>query len=196
MQKLSIIVVLLLGAAFCGCSEGKNIIREKALSERNDVFTEIQTEDLPAKGFSNLSIRAQIKTHVEGHYLFEAKDSLHGKPKYPFMFNIDGQMITWEEEGKKEDTPRSDKDGVSIPDGGEGVRYVLERKIRLHAGPHKVFFALPNDNYYTEFQLVLNEGTQNMLDFHPIYWGFRRLRGHFLHDIRYYEVLMNGKRLP
>jgi hypothetical protein len=195
MQKLSIIVVLLLGATFLGCSEGKNIIQEKALSERNDVFTEIQTEDSPAKGFSDLSIRAQIKTHVEGHYLFEAKHSLHGKLKYPFMFNIDGQTVTWEADGKRENTPRSDNNGMSIPDGGEGMRYVLERKIRLHAGPHRVFFALPNDNYYTEFQIVLEEGTRNILDFHPIYWGFRSTRGHFLHDIRHYEVLINEKRL-
>ncbi|MDD5169969.1 MAG: hypothetical protein PHN75_14220, partial [Syntrophales bacterium] len=101
MQRLLISIVLLLGVAFLGCSGGKNIIQGKALSERNDVFTEIQPEALlPAEGFSDLSIRVQIKTHVEGYYLLESKDDLHGKPRYPFMFNIDGQMITWEAAGK------------------------------------------------------------------------------------------------
>ena len=112
------------------------------------------------------------------------------------MFNIDGQTITWEAEGKKEVTPMSDKDGMPIPDGGEGVRYTLERKIRLHAGPHKVFFALPNDGYYKEFQVNLEEGTQNMMDLHPIYLGFRSSQGDFLRGIRDYEVLINGNQLP
>lgn len=41
-------------------------------------------------GFVDLTINAQIKTHLEGWYLLECKNSLHGKPEYPFLFNIDG----------------------------------------------------------------------------------------------------------
>ena len=81
MQRISITVVLLLGlgVTFLGCNGGKNIIQGKAISERNDIFTEIQTENIPAKGFSDLLIRAQIKTHVEGYYFLEFEGVLSWK---------------------------------------------------------------------------------------------------------------------
>ena len=198
MQRLSIIVVFFLGVTFlgCGCVEGKNIIQEKSLSARSDVFKQIKPEEPPVDGFSDLSIRAQIKTHVEGYYLLETKDSHHGKSQYTFMFNIDGQAIAWDVDGKLENSPLTDKDGQSIPDGGEGVRYVLDRNIRLHPGSHKIFFAIPHDGYHKEVQIVLDAKKRNTLDFRPVYHGWRSMRGNYLHGIRQYEVFLNGKRLP
>ncbi|MDP2156637.1 MAG: hypothetical protein Q8K68_02875, partial [Nitrospirota bacterium] len=84
--------------------------------------------------------------------MLESKESLHGKVKYPFVVNIDGQAARWEVDGVKDVKPAYDADGKTSrdPEAGEGFRYVLEKKIRLRAGSHRVFFGLPEDNFSIE----------------------------------------------
>ena len=77
-----------------GCGAAAKEILVKTQTEHTDVFTEIKNADAPARGFVVLTIKATIKTHLEGYYALESKDSLHGKPGYPFLINIAGQAET------------------------------------------------------------------------------------------------------
>jgi hypothetical protein len=191
-RKLFIIAIFLMGMSLLGWRSAENIIKGKSISDKKEIFVELQTEDLPPKDFSDLLIKAQIKTHLKGHYFWESKGSRRGDPTYPFLFNIDGQAITWDVDGEKENTPFTDKNGLEIPDGGEGMRYSLVKRIRLHAGHHTVFFAHPGDNYYMEFEIILEAGKQNMLELKPIYRGFRSSKENHLFGIKRYEVFING----
>ena len=55
------------------------------------------------------------------------------------------------------------------PDAGVGIKYRLEKKIRLAVGLHKIVFALPNKDYLSEFKVSLNEGESQVLEFKPRY---------------------------
>ncbi|HYA87310.1 MAG TPA: hypothetical protein VEI57_09640 [Nitrospirota bacterium] len=195
MRRLFVIIFLLPGALFLGCGGVKNIIEEKAISARTDIFREMQAEEALSKGFSDLLIRAQLKTHLEGHYILEPRGSFHGKPKYPFVFNVDGQAIIWEVDGKKEDMPEYDDNGIKTQDGGEGMRYSLDKRIRLAVGPHKIFFALPGDKYYVQFEVILEERSIYTLEFKPIYNRYRNISQDYLRGIKRYEIFLNEKRL-
>jgi len=74
---------------------------------------------------------AQLWVMPEGYFLFEPRDSAQGKPDYPFLLNVDGQAVTWKADGLQEITPRYLEDGGRNPEGGTGIRYVLNRRIRL-----------------------------------------------------------------
>ena len=55
------------------------------------------------------------------------------------------------------------------------MRYVLEKKIRLHAGTYSIFFGVPEENYTKTVTVNLQEGKSYTLEFRPIYprykWG-------------------------
>ena len=155
-----------------GCGTMANtIIKQKTQNARTDVFTEMKNDDSPTQDFVTLAIKATIKTPLEGYYLFESKDSMFGKPGYPFVINIDGQAVAWKVDGQKEILPSYDKDGKTShdPEAGEGIKYVLEKKIQLRAGTHKVFLGLSNDDYFKELEIKLQEGKTYTLEFKPIY---------------------------
>jgi len=195
---MRLIVFALLGMLAClfaGCSTASEQIRTKMLSERTDIFQETEGIGPPPKGMADLVIKTQIKTTVEGFYILESKDSPHGKPKYSFVFNIDGQVVEWKVDGKKEETSFYDKDGKMTADGGEGMKYVLEKRIRLDAGPHEILFALPGDNYFKKFAVDLKKGDVNILEFKPIYMKDNWRRETFLKGIKDFELFLNGKRL-
>lgn len=143
-----------------GCGVAAKTIKQKTQSEHSGVFIEIKNAEAPAKGFAVLTIKVTIKTHLQGYYLLESKDSPCGKPGYPLMINISGQAMTWKVDGQKESLPLYDKDGKTShnPDAGEGIKYVLEKKIQLRAGTHKVFLGLPADDYFKEVDVFLQEG--------------------------------------
>ncbi|MFZ3254576.1 MAG: hypothetical protein WA133_09895 [Syntrophales bacterium] len=182
-----------------GCGAAAKEIRVKTQSLRADVFTEIKNTDTPARGFAVLTIKATIKTHLEGYYVFESRDSMHGKPGYPFLINIDGQAETWKVDGQKESLPLYDKDGKTShdPDAGEGSKYVLEKKIGLHAGTHKVFLGLPADDSFREVEITLKEGDPATLEFKPVYkYKTRHTRiPTFSGGIKEFKVYLNGARV-
>ncbi|MCE5212219.1 MAG: hypothetical protein LLG40_11745 [Deltaproteobacteria bacterium] len=182
-----------------GCAQTSQAIRQNAQRQRMDIFTEIKNDDTPAQGFVILAIKATIKTHLEGYYLLESKESIHGKPGYPFVINIDGQAATWKVDGQKESLPRYDKDGKTShhPEAGEGVKYILEKKIQLRPGAHKVFFGLPADDYFKEMAVTLKEGDSPSLEFKPIYkYKTRPTRiPDFKKGIKEYEVNLSNERI-
>src|SRR4030042_1294860 len=149
--------------AICGilllsCGTALKEISLKSQSETTDVFKEVQGGELIPREFVELTITSSVKTHLEDHYLLESKKSLHGKPGYPFVINIDGQAVTWKVDGQKENTPTYDENGKRSPEGGEGMRYNLQKKIFLRAGAHRIFFGLPEEHYFVEFEVTIKEG--------------------------------------
>jgi hypothetical protein len=143
------------------------------------IFAEVADGSTEA-GKVELIVRLSIKTHPADYHLLESKGSLHGKPGYPFILTIDGQSVLWREEGQIEKTPEYDAKGIRAPEGGEGRRYVLEKRLRLTPGSHRVEMDLPEEHYTFAINLTLKEGNQpHVLEFKPIY----RRSGH--HELRF-----------
>jgi len=205
MKKIILIITTIItGIALFGCGATAKEIRAKSLSERSDVFHEVEEGTAP-KGFVDVVIKASIKTHLEGYYSLESKESIHGKPGYPFVLNIDGQSATWKVNGQKDSQPKYDEKGKTIadPEAGEGMNYILERKIRLAAGPHRIFLGLPEDDYALEANLIFKEGGPYVLEFKPVYKSARknysirkseRMKRNetFLKGINKYDIFLNG----
>ena len=195
LAKLMAIITISITLASCGATT-KEIAR-MSQSERTDAFTEAPAEGVVPAGFADLVMKASIKTPLEGYYVLESKKSMHGKPGYPFLVNIDGQAVLWKEDGQKETIPRYDENGKTShdPDAGVGMKYNIEKKIRLADGQHKIFFGLPGELYYTEVKITLKEGDTAVLEFKPLY-RYKTMPTRiptFLRGIDSYETLLNGQ---
>jgi hypothetical protein len=193
MKRVSILGAFLSLLMLYSCSGISNEIKAKSLSERNDVFQEIIAEEPIPKGFADITITAQIKTHLPGYFALKSANSLDGKAQYPFLFNIDGQAVMWNVDGKKENTPVYDSDGNRTQDGGEGMRYVLKKKIRVAACSHKIYFALPGKNYYKEVEVTARNGERLSLEFKPVYRRYRSISQDYTRGIKDYQFFQNGK---
>jgi hypothetical protein len=193
MRVLLFLFFVVLAFSFLGCSSASKEIKAKLISERTDVFHEVRGEGrMPSQGSADLVIKAQVKTNLEGFYILESKNSPHGKPKYSFLFNIDGQSVVWEAKRQKEDA--SFYDGQ--PDWGEGMRYVLEKRIRLAPGYHRIFFALPGDDYFKEFGITLKGNELTVLELNPIYkTEGRNSRPCLLNGVKDFEIFLNGEKV-
>jgi len=200
MRRLLIVFIgVITGISLIGCGTAAREIQMKSKSEGTSVFTEIRDGGPIPKGLVELTIKANIKTHTEGYYILESKESPHGKQKYLFLVNIDGQAARWEVDGIKDLKPAYDADGKTSrdPEARGGIEYILEKKVRLTAGTHKVFFGLPEDKYSTEVEISLKEGETSTIEFKPIYRTKRiptRIPT-FMKGIDKYEVFLNGKQI-
>lgn len=189
----------LLLSSLLGCGATAKMIAAKSQSDRADVFTEVIEAGAKPQGYVDLVVKASIKTHVEGYYSGEPEKSLHGKPGYPFVLNIDGQAVIWKVDGQKDVDPAYDEQGNTSrdPESGMGVGYILERKIRLREGAHKVYFVLPEDDYIVDVDIMLRGGEEAVLEFKPLYWH-KNIPYHiptFLKGVRKYEIYLNGARI-
>ncbi|MFI5293555.1 MAG: hypothetical protein ACHQ0Y_00820 [Thermodesulfovibrionales bacterium] len=190
MKKFLLLLLPLSIIILAGCGIASREIAQRSVSESVDVFHEVRDGDITQEGFVDLVVMAQIKTPLEGRYLLESKKSPHGKPTYTFLFNVDGQAVTWDVRGQKE----GDNDFelcMMNHDCGEGMRYVLEKKVRLKEGAHKIFFALPGDNYRTEFEITLKRNEPNNLECKPVYRNQKYFRG-----IVRFDVFINNTQVP
>jgi len=186
-------LALLTGLGGCGTTGKQTIGKAQMMS--TGVFTEVQGDEFPPQGTVDLVIKASIKKHVKGHYLLESKTIPEEKDGYPFLLNIDGQAIIWKVEGKLDVTPMYNENGRRIPEGGRGIRYVLDKKIRLKPEPHHVLFGLTYEEYYTEVDISLREGELHVLEFQPIYAKGRRGYRDFYHGIKNYRVFLDGTHI-
>jgi len=186
--------LLFLIIALTGCGTGAREIALKSQSDRTDVFKEVYGGVPIPKEFVELTIKSSIKTHLEGYYLLESR-SLHGKPGYPFVLNIDGQAVMWKVDGQKENTPTYDESGKRSPEGGEGMRYNLQKGILLRAGSHKIFFGLPEEKLLLQFELVLRAGESYVLEFRPVYQRRGKQPRHCFHGVSTCEVLLDGNTI-
>lgn len=173
-----------------GCASTVSQIRQRSQSVRNDVFSEAK-EGVTPQGWIDFVVKASLKTHTEEWYLLESKKSLHGKTGYPFVLNMDGQAAEFKIDGVKENVPVFDASGDKSPEGGEGVRYVFEKRIVTAPGVHRIAVILPNDRYFREVTARLNKG--DLLEFRPIYQKDEMHDMTFLSGISSFEVYLNGQ---
>ena len=175
------------------------MISRQDRSAKKNILTEVKDGGSIPNGLAELTIRANIKTHIEGYYILESKESQHGKQNYPFLVNIDGQAVQWEVDGIKDIKPAYAADGKTSrdPEAWEGFKYVLEKRIRLSAESHRVFFGLSEDNYSTEVETSLKEGEMSILEFKPIYRtkSIPTRIPNFMKGIDKYEVFLNNEKI-
>ncbi len=173
-----------------GCHGASEEIAAKSIDQRSGVFYEAGKEEKPSRDMVELVIKAQIKTHLEGFYILESRNSLYGRPTYPFLLNIDGQHVVWKMDGRKELTSYFDADGKWTIDGGPGMRYTLEKKVWIAPGAHTVFIALPGDDFAKQFEIALNRDKLNVLELKPIYHQNSHRRQTYLRGIKDFEVVL------
>ena len=188
MRRTAVVLVAsVAGVLLAGCMTTSQFMKARSQGARSDVFEEVGEKDTVPGEYALLEIRASIKTHTEGFYLLESRDSLHGKKGYPFVLNIDGQAVVWKVDGREESIPIHFEKGGRNPEGGAGVRYEIRKKIRLAAGAHRVFFGLPAEDYYREFDVTLKEGKTYNLTFETVYKKQRRDTRRFLSSLDWLE---------
>lgn len=194
MKRLLIVVMLLSFALpFIGCAIQPKKIKTESQKDRAVVFSEVKEEKQIPIGFTDVIIKASIKTHEEGFYWFEPKKSMHGKSEYPFILNIDGQVLTWKVDGKKEDIPPYDEQGNKNFEAGLGIKYVLDKKIRLAGGSHSIILKLPAEKLATKMEIVLKADRSHVLEFKPFYKHHKQHATTFLCTIAGYNVFLDGK---
>jgi hypothetical protein len=172
MMFSTLMVALLILAANCGTAR-EQIWAQPATSQE-EVFQEIAATGSPPAGFADVLVKASLKTHLSGEgTLLESGNHPHGKEFYHFILNIDGQGVTWKVPGQRENIPVvRDR---HTPDEGNGIKYALEKKIRLRAGAHRVVLDVPEENSTKTVTVNLQQGQSYTLEFLPIYlrykWG-------------------------
>ena len=73
---------------------------------------------------------------------------------------------------------------------------ILEKRIMLAAGPHKIFFGLPEETYFAEVDIYLGKGETHSLEFKPIYRAKRRPgTPSFLRGLDRFEVVFDGQSM-
>ncbi|MBN1381198.1 MAG: hypothetical protein JXA41_05960 [Deltaproteobacteria bacterium] len=194
--------VVLLAVLFSGC--GEMLHREivvQSQSARSDIFAEVDKDAPVPAEFGAVQIKASIKTRHKGYYASNLGTPNVGKSGFPFLLNIDGQAAEWKIDGEKENTPRFEK-GMLMPEGGEGMRYILNKTIRVKKGPHRVFFGLSRDNIIQEFDLNIKEGPST-LEIIPVYKSdpiidIRRPENNeasYAYGIKRLDVYYDGERI-
>lgn len=159
---LSSFILMTLGI-LVGCAGNKELIKEMSTSATQNVFQE-ERESVPAaKGYADLQISFSMKTHVPG--LYSGNDK-HGTPDVELLLNIDGQAISLRGNLQKENR---DLKGQTSPESGDGIRYSFSTKLRLKAGTHKIFAAIPDDGIALTREISLEEGEMNNLVLEPLY---------------------------
>jgi hypothetical protein len=191
---ITVFVVML-----AGCGTASKEIQIKSQSKKTDVFSETKIAKPVPEGFADLIVKASIKTPLEGYYVLESKKSLHGKPGYPFLVNIDGQAALQKIGGIRDNKPAYDQDGKTSrdPEAREGMKYFMEKRVRLRVGQHRIFFGLPEENYSTTVDIVVKNGEEALLEYKPMY-RHKRLPARipsFLEGIDRYAVFLNGSQL-
>ena len=169
MKKImhwALLLAFVVLAANCGAAREQIQTQSKTLCE--GIFCEVNTPDGPPPGYADVVIKASLKTHLPGEgTLLEFGNCLHGREFYHFVINIDGQAVTWKVPGQRENLPLVK--GQDSPDEGDGMRYTLEKKIRLRAGTHRIFLGLREENTAKTVIVDLREGSSSTLEFRPIY---------------------------
>ncbi len=192
MKKLLAVLIV---PFFFGChAPVYREISDKSISRRTDVFRVFSSESQVPAGSAGLAIKAEIKTHHKDFYILESRKSFHGNPQYPIMINIDGQEVTWEMPGVRDDTPRYDNQGQMTPEGGNGMKYGIEKTITLAPGRHSLAVIVPGDDYIKEMDITLPAQSHNTLELSPVYSQGGMGRHHsFLYGLKSLDARLNGQ---
>lgn len=180
-------------ALFAGCSGAGELIKQRSVSSRPDVYREVQDKTPIPSGYADLRVSFSVKTHMSSFHILES--GIHGTPDYVLVLNIDGQAERLKgamtEENTLDERPRT-------PETGNGIRYRFRKDLRLMAGSHKVFIAVPEDEVAVEVEIRLEDGTRNELVLEPVYATGKRFgkrSPNFYSHLSRVRMLMNGKPL-
>jgi hypothetical protein len=194
MKRLTfILIAITIGTVLISCSTAAREIGRMSQSEKAGVFTEVVSEGPVPAGYADMVIRSSVKTPVAGYYPIVSKGSARGAEVFPFVVNIDGQAVQWEVNGQKHMLPEY-VDGKTSPDpeAGEGIKYLLEKKVRLAAGSYTVFLGLPEESQFTSADISVKSGGSYLLEFKPVY-RYKTLPTRiptFLKGINKFEVVL------
>ncbi len=172
------ITLFALAVSVLGCAAPSAEIKEKSESLRLDVFTEVAGTDGPREGFTTLEIRVSLKKHMGE------------EPEQPFLINIDGQAVAWMAKGVVEALPVSQG-----PEGGKGMKYQIDKTLRLSPGRHRVTLGLPEDGYARGFDINLKQDRSYVLELVPVYnYSPSRDVSNFNYGLARYNALLNIKK--
>lgn len=195
MKRIRTMEWLLVGAIalFVGCSGTGELIKQRSVSSRQDIYREVQDKSPIPSGYADLGVSFSVKTHKSSFHILEK--GTKGTPDYVLVLNIDGQAEklkgTMSEENTLDERPLT-------PETGNGIRYRFRKDLRLKAGNHKIFVALSEDEVAVEAEIRLEDGTRSELLLEPVYATGKRLgkRGpNFYSHLSGVRMLMNGKLL-
>ncbi len=152
------------------CSMGRVQTLTPTPASREGIFQEITTTEETPPGFADVVIKASLKTHLPGEgSLLEFIGSPHGGEFYHFVLNVGGQEAIWNVPGQLENNT---VDGDA--NKGLGMKYTLEKKIRLRAGRSTLSLGFPEENYTRTLTVNLQGGNSYTLEFRPQYLGSGR----------------------
>lgn len=196
-RAASFAALMILVLTVAACAVKKEGIIARGQSTDAEVFREAKDGGLPPAESADLTIRASLKTYPKDHFLIDPKRPADIVSAYPFVLNIDGHGTVWRVDGKTDIVPAYDEKGRRVPEGGEGIKYTIEKKVRVPAGSHTIYFGVPEERYAVEEVISLSGGTQNVLELKPVYK--RSHRGatgwtrDFAHGLSEYDIYLNGK---
>jgi len=189
-----VVMALSMSLLYCGCAYNAKLINSMKSSNRQDVFQDLFETSSIQPGYSDIKIVASFKTHKPGEYIYGSK--VRGTPEYKLLMNIDGQAVLLRGLTREEENYDQNHQDSEV---GIGIRYLFNRSIRLKAGKHKIFFALPEDEVMVERDIVLKDGSSNELMLEPIYSSTTGLAKHkvfnFSAGINGFWLKLNGKYL-
>jgi hypothetical protein len=198
MKEITLLLLIMALLVISGCAKSPALIKASSTSVRSDVFQELKKGGPIPQGYADLRITSSLKTHKPGIYPFE-KTKSHGTTDYMLLLNIDGQALQIKGAVSEENfEPRTLRD----PEAGDGIRYRLQKKVRLESGAHRLVVAIPNDGIAVEREINLVEGSNNSLVLEPLYGlvigkqrpGFYGVTS-FYQGIKGFRVNLNGKTL-
>jgi hypothetical protein len=196
MKRLVIAVAVAASIAAGGCATDREFINASSTGTRNDVFQELATGTSIPSGYADLSVASSVKTHRVGVY--PLKMDAHGTADYQLLLNVDGQVTRLSpRSGQESSEPRSLRDS----EAGEGVRYAFSTRIRLKSGAHRIVIVSPADGIAVAREVVLPEGSSNILVLEPVYRGALdkqqpgASRGSFREGLRGVRMILNGEPL-
>lgn len=179
-------IIMIASLLISGCASNRDLITQKSIGSRQDVFTEIRGSDVPP-GKAMADIVFSVKSNSS---LFLWSYNKHSDPPYRVYLSIDGQSTILEAEPVLEDKSPI---GSNHPESGIGWKYQFRKRIALAPGKHKLTIALPVDDVLVEREIVLREGV-NMVMLQPRY-NKKMLRPHkgesFTAGINSVEVLID-----
>jgi hypothetical protein len=188
------LVVLMVVAT--GCARNGEIIRMVGDQDQR-AFPDVPGEGPIPLDYADLSLVFSLKTHRPGIYPF-GKDS-HGTPDLTLLLNIDGRAASIKGMPRLE---TSEAQRLRDPEAGEGVRYIFKKDVRLKAGVHRLFVALPEDGVAMEQVVTLAAGKGHLLVLEPVYGGTRGTQGpgsygmtSFYEGVKGLRGTLNGKPL-
>jgi hypothetical protein len=194
---LLVVGFVVIMASISGCASvatQTDILCEGPLADGPVV--EVPTAVNPTPGMVGMIIKATIKTHPEGFYLLEPESHMHGKTGFPFVVVIDNKTFEWHDDGRREVLPFCDENGDPMPEGGEGIRYTVERELLLNPGPHRVTLKLPSEKKNITVPLEpVADHAPHILEFKPVYHGPNTRRFGFLYGVVDMHAFSDGAQL-